>query len=283
MLNFVLLLICAGFLNDNKASSLSFDSPRSNKIAKILSSFHRETLLSIAIATEEYHSKVENFKSNYEGKIDHLTSLSDDQLIKGIVEETEDHPEIASIHKLRVLANGDLKEKAKINRERMLRSLLKNYPLEPIRECAIKMEDFLEKEKNEKTNLKIDSNNREEIIENILKTVYSNPKLASGYESICHIFDFSMPNIIYMEETKIKDIMPLLSKEVLKAYCLVFERYDMDHNPKRKSVMEKYLNKLKKRQLIGFLNIFMEKYPELNTIKRIEEKRKEYNIPMKIN
>jgi hypothetical protein len=282
MLNFVLLLICAGFLNDNRTSSLSFNLPRSNKIAKVISSFPRETLLSIAIATEEYHNKVDNFKSVFEGNIDYLTKLSDNQLIKGIVEETEDHPEIASIHKLRVLANGDLKEKAKINRERILRSLLKNYALEYLRQCAIKMDNVLEK-KSGKRSTKMDLNNKEEIIENILKIVYYNPKFASGYESVCQIFDFSMPNMIYMDETKIKDIMPLLSKEVLKVYCLVFERYDMEHNPRRKSVMEKYLNKLKKRQLMGFLNIFMERYPELNTIRSIEEKRKEYNLPLKIN
>ena len=278
VLNVVLLLLCANFLEENKQTIHTKEynvNQEKENLTKHLGSQTREILIKFAFAVEKYNMKLNKLKQPLGALHDYIFNLSDHEIIQIIVKGTDEHQEIKTLEKLERLTFGTFNERTKIERERIMRAHLKNLSPELIKECAIKVEKS-QRNKNEGSNF---SNKNEEMVEFILNEINDHPELASGFNSVCSIFDFNIyENLDYTEEMNLKNIMHLLSKDELKAYCLTLERYDIEHKPNKEGGIHNYINTLQKHQIESFVKSFLEEYPEMSSMSKLEEKRIEYDI-----
>lgn len=280
-LNIILLLLCGGFFDNLERDE--DDHMKFNKtitfLRKHLEAQNRDQLIQLALAIEDYDRRANDIKRNSNSEQNFIYKLSESDLIEAIQQVVEHRPEIRSIEKLDWLVNGNLTQLAIINKERLLRIQLSRVRPESLINCYEKMLKFHNHVGNN-TLVQRKKLSKTQMIDFIVEELNEHPALGSGFNSLCQEIDFSFPNTFYMEETKLKDIMFLLDKSVLRSYCLTFEEYEIRTVSGRKPALRHYLNRLNKRQLVSFLNIYLERYPTLSSIWALEQLRKEYGISL---
>ena len=245
-----------------------------------LKNVSRSNLIKMALATEEYDREVNDQTNLMGGLHDYIMNLSDEEIISKIKEVTSQHQEINNLEKLNKLSSGFTSDRLSLERERISREYFSKLSLEMIKNCALGVEKYYKSKETVHTygglHDYINSLSKKELTEYVMMEQNNHPEILTNFHELCATKISTLNNSL-----KFNSIVNLLDINVMRAYAMTLLVYNNQKNNETIESLDDHVKNLDKNQLIDCILMMLKRLPEMNSLSKMEEMRRNLNIEIK--
>lgn len=266
-------------LNNGSNSILDINDFVRSDLELKLGNRTRAQLIKYAFALDNYHKEVNNLNKQIRGLEDYIWLILDKEIITYIIKETREHSEIDSIQKLDTLAFGKISDRLKIDAERILRKYMNGLNRDVLTKCAFAIESYHNKvnDINYEGDVKkmIMNQTNSDLIDFMIKELNNHPEIMNNFKKEC--LDKSVTvNAISSEVNNFEENLYYYDLPILRTFAKTLEKFDELNLQQGEKKYFVRVNSLDKYDTISYIKKMLAKYPETNSIKKLQELTKIY-------
>ena len=266
-------------LNNGSNSILDINDFVRSDLELKLGNRTRAQLIKYAFALDNYHKEVNNLNKQIRGLEDYIWLILDKEIITYIIKETGEHSEIDSIQKLDTLAFGKISDRLKIDAERILRKYMNGLNRDVLTKCAFAIESYHNKvnDINYEGDVKkmIMNQTNSDLIDFMIKELNNHPEIMNNFKKEC--LDKSVTvNAISSEVNNFEENLYYYDLPILRTFAKTLEKFDELNLQQGEKKYFVRVNSLDKYDTISYIKKMLAKYPETNSIKKLQELTKIY-------
>ena len=266
-------------LNNGSNSILDINDFVRSDLELKLGNRTRAQLIKYAFALDNYHKEVNNLNKQIRGLEDYIWLILDKEIITYIIKETREHSEIDSIQKLDTLAFRKISDRLKIDAERILRKYMNGLNRDVLTKCAFAIESYHNKvnDINYEGDVKkmIMNQTNSDLIDFMIKELNNHPEIMNNFKKEC--LDKSVTvNAISSEVNNFEENLYYYDLPILRTFAKTLEKFDELNLQQGEKKYFVRVNSLDKYDTISYIKKMLAKYPETNSIKKLQELTKIY-------